>query len=250
MELRKLTDQGVERLRAYLRELAAGSDAGPPLDLLTAPGVSSRFREGVEIEPRRFANRLELARYLDLVFEAVPERPDALADDVGLWAWLSLFHFDQVCPVNARGRRKPGREYRHIPEPGYPYGHRHLIMGPYLVYTVHGWGDALSRLPLHGPLSVENNFHHEICSRQSLVTNRGVMEALHILYFDEAHARPKRGPIANKKAPGSLNRFIDVVQQLDVTYDLYSMSGAEIAGLLPPEFARWLDRQMPLQAQG
>lgn len=36
-----------------------------------------------------------------------------------------------------RFRRRPGRDYRHIPEPGYPNGHRHLLMGAYLVYTVY-----------------------------------------------------------------------------------------------------------------
>ena len=47
------------------------------------------------------------------------------------------------------------------------------------------------------------------------------MEALHVLYYDDAQNKPKRGPIMNRSAPGSLYRFIDVIQQLDVTYDLY-----------------------------
>jgi hypothetical protein len=73
------------------------------------------------------------------------------------------------------------------------------------------------------------------------------MEALHLLYYDEARDRPKRGSAMNVQSPGSLSRFIDIVQQLDLTYDLYSMSGAEIVSLLPPEFDRWLDRQRHLQ---
>ncbi|MFH1977184.1 MAG: hypothetical protein ABIJ52_16800 [Pseudomonadota bacterium] len=42
-----------------------------------------------------------------------------------------------------------------------------------------------------------------------------------------------------KKTPGTLFRFIDVIQPLDLTYDLYSMSGKDIIGLLPPEFDKW-----------
>ncbi|MFO7599969.1 MAG: hypothetical protein R6X27_09205 [Candidatus Desulfacyla sp.] len=42
-----------------------------------------------------------------------------------------------------------------------------------------------------------------------------------------------------KNAPGTLYRFIDVVQQLDLTYDLYSMTGEQILQLLPNEFDRW-----------
>jgi hypothetical protein len=246
MELRKLSDKGVEQFRTYLQQLAEGSTAGAPLQLLTDPDSSRPTQEHVPLEGKRFAARLELARYLDNALGNLHDRPDVIANDVNLWSWLSLFYFDQVCPVDERGRRKPGRDYRHIPEPGYPYGHRHLLLGAYLVYTVCGWGDELSRLPLHTALSVESNFHHEIAGRQNFITNRGIMEAMHILYFDDAHDRPKRGPIMNKKAPGSLNRFINVIQQLDVTYDLYSMSGSEIVSLLPVEFTPWRDKQLKL----
>ena len=51
----------------------------------------------------------------------------------------------------------------------------------------------------------------------------------------------------NDNAPGSLYRFVGVIQQLDVTYDLYSMSGTEIVSLLPAEFHHWLDKQLKLR---
>jgi len=138
---------------------------------------------------------------------------------------------------------------RDILATGYRTGHRHLLVGAYLVYTVYGWGEELSRLPLHTSLAIESTFHHEIATRQSFITNRGIMEALHILYYDDAQNKPKRGPIMNKNAPGSLYRFIDVVQQLDVTYDLYSMSGAEIVSHLPVEFSHWIEAQMKIPRQ-
>ncbi|MCU0560568.1 MAG: hypothetical protein MUD16_10305 [Desulfobacterales bacterium] len=249
MELRKFTDKGLERFRAYLHELGGGAASEPPQGLLADPECAKPVGGRVQLERTAFDSRLALARYLDRTLEDLPERPDALAGDVHLWSWMSLFYFDQVCPANDKGRRRPGRDYRHIPEPGYPHGHRHLLMGAYLVYTVYEWGEELSKLLLHSVLSVENHFHHEIATRQSFITNRGVMEALHLLYFDDARNRPKRGPIMNRRAPGSLYRFIDVVQQLDVTYDLYSMSGHEIVGLLPAEFALWPDKQLRIQAK-
>ncbi|MFO7710093.1 MAG: hypothetical protein R6V84_18140 [Desulfobacterales bacterium] len=249
MELRKFTDKGIERFRSCLRDLAGGSAAEPPRRLLTDPEFSRSVRGGVELEQHQFESRLHLARYLDRILDDLPERPDKLVDDVQLWSWMSLFYFDQVCPADDNGRRKPGRDYRHIPEPGYRAGHRHLLSGAYLVYSVYEWRDELSKLLLHAPLSVESHFHHEITSRQSMITNRGIMEALHILYYDDAHRKPRRGPIMNRDAPGSLYRFINVIQQLDVTYDLYSMSGREIVGLLPNEFSRWLEKQLKRQAQ-
>jgi hypothetical protein len=234
MELRKFTVKGLEQFRGYLHELSEGSAAKPPLHLLTDPEFSKSMRGSVQLEHTQFVSRLDLARYLDQAFEELPERPDKLMNDIHLWSWMSLFYFDQVCPSNDKGKRKPGRDYRHIPEPGYPYGHRHLLVGAYLVYTVYGWGDELSKLALHTPLSTESTFHHEIATRQSFITNRGIMEALHILYYND-----KRSPIMNKNAPGSLYRFVNVIQQLDVTYDLYSMSGPEIVSLLPGEFNHW-----------
>jgi hypothetical protein len=249
MELRKFTDKGLEQFRGYLHKLGEGSPAELPLHLLTDPEFSKPMRGGVQLEHAQFVSRLDLARFLDQTFEELPERPDKLVNDVHLWSWMSLFYFDQVCPANDNGRRKPGRDYRHIPEPGYPNGHRHLMVGPYLVYTVYGWGDELSKLLLQTALSIESHFHHQVATRQSFITNRGIMEALHILYYDDAHNKPKRGPIMNKNASGSLYRFIDVIQQLDVTYDLYSMSGPKIVSLLPTEFTHWLDKQLKLQTQ-
>jgi hypothetical protein len=239
MELRKFTDKGLEQFRGYLHELSEGSAATPPLHLLTDPEFSRPMRDSIQLEHAQFASRLDLARNLDQTFEGLPERPDKLMNDIHLWSWMSLFYFDQVCPSNDKGKRKPGRDYRHVPEPGYPNGHRHLMMGAYLVYTVYGWGDELSKLLLQTALSVESHFHHQIATRQSFITNRGIMEALHILYYDSLRNKPKRGPIMNKSAPGSLNRFVGVIQQLDVTYDLYSMSGPEIVSLLPAEFNHW-----------
>lgn len=249
MELRKFTDKGLERFRGYLHELGQGSLVTLPLHLLVDPEFSKEMQANIELEHTHFESRLDLARHLDLTFEELPEQPDILANDVHLWSWMSLFYFDQVCPADDKGRRKPGRDYRHIPEPGYPWGHRHLLMGAYLVYTVYGWGDELSRLLLHTALSVESHFHHQIAVRQSFITNRAIMEALHLLYYDHVQNKPKRGPIMNRSAPGSLYRFINVIQQLDVTYDLYSMSGFEIVSLLPAEFSHWLGKQPKLQTQ-
>jgi hypothetical protein len=80
----------------------------------------------------------------------------------------------------------------------------------------------------------------------ALGENSDAEPPLHLLTGPES-SKPKRGPIMNHNAPGSLYRFIDVIQQLDVTYDLYSMSGPEVVSLLPEEFSSWLDKQLKLQ---
>jgi len=89
------------------------------------------------------------------------------------------------------------------------------------------------------PLHLESKFHHQLAVRQTLITNKGILKAAHQMYFNPADVRPKRGALIEKKSPGTLIRFIDVIQQLDLTYDLYSMTAEEILALLPPEFDKW-----------
>jgi len=237
MLIRKLNDKGIERFRDYLAELRLGEKSPPPFNLLEDSDYSIPFKGDAEVEQQTFSSRLDLARYLDQILD--PLFSGSLQDDAHLWSWLSLYFFDQVCPVEDNGLRKPGRDYRHILEPGYPNGHRHLLAGAYLVYSVYGLREDLSRLLLWTPPHLESKFHHQLAARQTLITNKGILEAADIMYFNTLKSRPKRGALMEKSAPGTLLRFIDLVQQLDLTYDLYSMRGLEIMVLLPPEFDKW-----------
>jgi hypothetical protein len=239
--IRKFTDEGIEQFRRYLAELREGATSPPPFHLLNDPVTSKPVNDEIQIENREFATRLELAQYLD---DALVEfESDSIETDVFLWSWLSLVYFDQVCPVQKEGIRKPGRDYRHILEPGYPNGHRHLLCGPYMVYSVYGLGADLTKLFLWTPLHMESRFHHQLAVRQTLITNRGVLEAAHQMYFNEKEGSPMRGALGEKSSPGTLLRYIDVIQQLDLNYDLYSMTGEEVLQLLPAEFNQWKGHQ-------
>lgn len=233
--LRRLSPSGIEAFRRFLAELADGGTPRPPRWLLGAAGQSEPLEREIPVEERSFSSRLEAARSLAHTLGGLQE----IEEDVGLWSWLSLFYFDQVCPPRPDGTRAPGRTYRHILEPGYRTGHRHLLAGAWLVYRLHGEGALLL---LCSPLHVESQFHHELASRQALITNRAIVEAAAALYLDEDTGRPKRGAQDRDGSPGTLHRFIEVIQQLDVNYDLYSMSAAAILGLLPAEFRRWRQR--------
>ena len=236
-EIRRLNDKGLGEFRAYLATLRSGAREQPPYRLLEDAGSTETFENGALIQNRKFQRRLEVAQYLD---EVLPDLElDAIDSDIHLWSWLSLFFFEQVCPLGKNGMRKPGRDYRHILEPGYRHGHNHLLCGAYMVYSIYGLGDRVSSLLLYTPLNVESKFHHQLAQRQNLITNRGLMAAAYLLYFNQTTNRPKRGALARRTSPGTLFRFIDIVQQFDLTYDLYSMSGPEILKLLPPEFDKW-----------
>jgi hypothetical protein len=237
VQIRKLTSEGVAAFGRYLAHLRADALDAPPRHLLTDPRASRPVHGAGTVAPRAFQSRLDAARYFDSALEGIDA--DELASGVGLWSWLSLFYFDQVCPELTSGRRRPGGDYRHILRPDYRYGHRHLLAGAYLVYSVFGLGEALTQLLLCSPMDKENNFCKELAGRQNFITNRGILAAAHQLYYHPQTQRPKRGALSKKKAPGALPRFIHVIQQLDINYDLYSMTGPEIVRLLPPEFDAW-----------
>lgn len=236
-QIRKLTDEGVKAFGRYLGRLRAAAVDEPPLHLLTDTKASRAVQGAGGIIQRSFQSRLDAALYLDTALAGIDA--DEVESGVGLWTWLALFYFDQVCPPDKAGNRRPGSDYRHILVPDYRYGHRHLLAGAFLVHSVYGLGAELSALLLCTRPDSENQFCSELAGRQNFITNLGIISAAHQLYYNPFTGQPKRGSQARKGVPGTLRRFIHVIQQLDVNYDLYSMTGPEIIGLLPSEFDPW-----------
>ena len=232
--VRILNDEGIRKFRQYLEDLREGSASAPPRDILTDAWCSAKLTINIEIENKTFSNRMEAAKYLYEILR--PLGHSKMDQNVGLWSWLSLYYFDQVCPPIAGGKRRPGHISRHILDLDSRRYYRHLLAGPVNVFKLHG-NKALLLLgnPVHRP----TKFFEEFSSRQVFITNSGVIEAANLLYYDYQKNIAKRGAAVTTRKAGTVHRFIDVIQQLDLNYDLYSMNGEEILGLLPPEFNKW-----------
>ena len=230
-QLRILNDKGIAIYRDYLDELRSGAERKPPQELLIDPWCSARVPLEISIEAKTFQNKLAMGKYLNDVLRLLPH--SQIEQQVGLWSWLTLFYFDYVCPVNKYGRRAPGPHYRYILDLDFRRFNRHLLLGPYYAYKLHGDNAALL---LYGPIHQTNQFFIELTSRQALFTNRGVIDAATILYYEPKTGRAKRGTGTTERKPGALMRFIDVIQQLDLTHDLFSMKGNDVVALLPQEF--------------
>lgn len=233
-EVRLLNEKGTEVFAEYLSNLRVGLREPPPCEILddvdyTRPLVGTPAL----VESRTFASRMEAAAYLA---DALKDVGKTRLEQPDLWGWLSLFYFDTLCPPRADGTRKPGKDYRYILSRDYRYYYRHLLAGPVRLYQAL---QHRARLLLANPVDKPGDINEQLASRQDIISNRGVMEAVDLLYYVEAEESPKRG-VAGKR-PGNLRRFVTVVQQLDLTYDLYSMNGSEILQLLPAEFDRWHD---------
>lgn len=239
---RSLNRYGVERFRAHLATLRAGATDPLPVELLDDAAYSEELPVDITVLVQEFPDRLTIARHLN---ERLGMLGHELADqDAGLWAWLALVYFDQLCPPSEDGSRRPGQSYRHIRE--FRHRYRHLLFGPYQIYRRHG---DLTALLLAGPLRSESSVYHEIVSRHDLIANKGVLQAALMLYFDPRRRRPKPGAQGSHRQPGTVRRFVRVLQQLDVTYDIYGLSGEQILGLLPQEFDIWRpNREMAFSA--
>ena len=233
-QVRALTEAGVDWFGDYLQSLRDGGTDEPPFHLLTNTTHTRELSGSALVEDQSFKTRLAAAEYLREALDPLPR--EDVYQNVGLWTWLSLFYFDQVCPVRQGGKRVPGRGYRHILETDFRYQHRHLLAGPYEIYCRHGEN---SDFMLRGSLRIESGMYHELASRQNLIANPGVVEAARLLYYDRRRRKPKKGAHTARYQPGTLRRFIEVLRQLDVTYDIYGMDGPDIIELLPPEFDEW-----------
>lgn len=77
----------------------------------------------------------------------------------------------------------------------------------------------------------------QLASRQEIIASPSLMAAITTLYFNPATDRLKAG--AAGKGPGSARRVADVIQQFDLTWDVYGMDPSKFLGLLPSEFDRF-----------
>src|SRR5262249_13725938 len=134
----------------------------------------------------------------------------------------------------------PGASYRHVPSTHWQHYYRHLLLGPYRIYSACG-RPKVGRVMLCNEFGSHGDFAEQIASRQELIVNPGLMELVDRLYFDPYLNKAKRGAATGKR-PGTLRRLIDLVNQLDLTYDLYTTTADELEQLLPKEFDRWRGR--------
>jgi len=230
--LRSLSTKGIEAFRGFLQQIRDGAEFGGSPAVLYVDDYSTRLQHPIEIAPRTFASKFEAAEYLHHILL----NAGADTDDIGLWSWLALFYFDQLSPVDDEGRRRPREDYHYIPstDNGW-HRERHLLAGPYKLFAMHR---EHARLLLHPPVHQHGAFVYQLGARRDLVTNKGLVEAIDLLYWDAKRNAPKRGATTETR-PGNLHRLITVIQQLDFNYDLYGMRAEEILRLLPAEFDAW-----------
>ena len=243
MKLHRFNAEGIATFAAYRDRLSQDPALPPPVEMLTDSLFAEPLRGDVDVPQRSFASRLEAGSFLNQV---VDQAGLASAEsDQGLWAWLTLFYFDEVCPKDQRGERDPkDDEARLVPKvDNYQRFYRHLLLGPYLIVRAHRDKPERAIAMLSNPLWKPGEIAEQLASRKELVTNRAVVEVATALYYDETTKTFKRG--AGGATKGAPRRLAALLNQLDVTYYLYGMNAEELLTLLPKEFDRFRSQLRP-----
>ena len=232
--LRKLSTSGIKLFSDYLSDLATDPQKPTPVQLLNDATASMDLAVAIEVQQLQFPSRMEAASYLHDLFSSA--ELTGLDRDQGIWSWLALFYFDQLCPIAKDGKRKLREAVRYIPS-GHAFRYyRHLLAGPYLIYKAYRDNPTRAAIVLYGSLETITDFTEQLASRQDIVQNKAAIEAATALYLNPKSGKPKRGAQDTRHKPGTLRRFIDIINQLDPTWDLYSMTATQLGAKLPPEF--------------
>lgn len=238
MKLRRLTTNGVARWRTLLDEVHT-ADFDERRRALTVDSTVTEELDGmVSFDETTLASRFAIAVHLDQVVRKAgvmdPER------DSGLWSWLALAAFEQLCSRGKDRLWKTNKWYRWVFQPlDYKVYYRHLLAGPYVILRANSDDPARAAAVLCGAVGNPGEAVEQIASTQAFVASRGVMSAATRLYYDDGTKALKRG--AGGKGPGAPRRFVAFLNQLDLTWDLFTLTGEEILDMLPSEFGRFRD---------
>jgi hypothetical protein len=228
LRLRRFNPAGLSRFEEFLAAAVAGAPTGLPTDIAARPDLSDELPGAPEVDPAHLGTtRLEAASYVDALLELTGvEEPQR---DTALWAWLSAWCFDSVCPRDRQGRYRPGAKPRYVPVGDSRRTYRHRLLGPYLIFRAHRDDPSRALCLLSQPLLRPGHLVERFASRPRLVACPAAVGVATRLYC-QPNGAIRRG------AAASIERLSDVLMQLDRTYDLYGMTADALLRLLPREF--------------
>ncbi len=238
-KVRVLNEKGIEEFIKFIEEAKKNVESNKP-DLNTNE-FSMEFTPSIEIEENKaFDTRLEMAKYLYEKFENAGIKRNQIIgeENKGLWTWLAYIWFEQI----TNKRENIGRIERHVAF--YPSSPRekqqrrniHLIYGAYYLYSLLGEENSKIFL-LSPPYKIWDTVDRLGCTEYVIRYPEIVKTAIHF-YWDNEKNRPKPN-LRDSDKPGNITRFLSLINQLELTYNIYQMKCEEIISLLPEEFNDW-----------
>jgi hypothetical protein len=234
--VRVLNAEGLAKFTEFLAELRAAPSKAPPFELLTDGRYSDPFDPPVTLEQRSFNSAYEIGAYMIEVFESCEDR--LISRNHGLWSWLALFFFDQLCKPDGSGNRKPLEDAVYVLEERFSFRryYRHGIRTPWMAVKEHG--EHAKVLLLTSGRGMRTDINEQLGAYQHLFANKTIIASAYAMYFDATQQKPRRG--AGGKGGGSARRLASIARQLELTYDLQECNPSKFLALLPKEFKTWV----------
>ncbi len=194
MIVRQFNASGIAAFEAFLAECRTHPQMPVPRNLLKDNSLAERIGPHIAVEPKHFTLRRDAADYLAKLLEPLP--PDEIAENAGLWTWLSLFFFDEVCPVHD-GRRQIRSPQFYVYEPKLVRrAYYHLLFIPWRIAHIapnHG------RIFLTGPVHQQNEVTRLVMKRLYLLRIPCIFEVLDRLYWDDQGAKTTKRHCVERK---------------------------------------------------
>ena len=234
MKLGRLNSDGEEAFKNLLTAHEERASNAHPREILESEEfVESRFQ--TDLPDVRLSSRKELAQ---TVLEALlAENIDYKDVDKGIWLWITAFYFDSLCEKTTDGFFSPKALYRYMPSDDYKHFYRHLVIGPVRILKIFESNYEDAMIVLCQPPSQPGDFVEQLSSRMERITSRGVIGAATKLFYDNDTKRPKKGTSPKEHRPGTLRRFLAVLDQLDLTFDLQAISKEDLLEIISSEFS-------------
>lgn len=234
MKALSLNKAGRGRFERVVERLRAGETVTNPQSVLEDGTFVEELPFELEVREGGFASRFEMGQHLVTALADVDKT--TFIGERGFWDWLALRWFDDFCPVLRDGSRKKPRETAsYLMSEDYNRRYRHAVYVTWQLVDIHGEN---ARPLLFKEPSVRGELTEQLMARQLYLSCRGVIEGVRKLYWDDSAARLKKG--AAGKSSGSARRLASWLQQLEVTYDLFTMTGDQLIDLIPREFQKFV----------
>lgn len=239
MKIMRMTNQGRHRFLSFLASQKTVLPEPFPEALLTP----SQYAEVIGGDTAMLDNlvlgdKLATAKALDEIVAVLGL--SSAERDWGFWTWCSAYLFHRLCKKSG-GHYTPGELAIWIAEPeNWQRYYRHYLASIWRVYAAHRDKENQLVVLLTGPVNTPGELWAQIAATQTLITNPSMIDAVHHLFWDKKLRTRKRGA-----GGGSARRLTKVLRQFELTYDFMAMTGDQIVDLLPSEFARFRELNVP-----
>lgn len=231
--IRAFTPEGMKQFANYLDEQTDGARRtakAPPAELLHDDKFAKPTEFG-KLSKNVFEQKFDMAMYL--AANAGEENLRKMLGIPEIWPWLSLYFWRSVFPFE-KGHYTIGARSRHVVEKiagrNQDHSHRHLVRGGVVAVTRFG---PHARVLL-GKASEQTKMEEQVMSRTAdlgLAGSPEFVRFLHRQYWDSKKGEVRKG--AKGTGKGSIIRVIEIMQHLDVTFDVQSLVAEQIELLLP-----------------